>query len=366
MPAPSGQADPAATRTGDSNRRLVFGAISALCLAVAIGYVAWVSVRARPGTGSASPVGVQPSGPSAVASTPAAQGPSAVPSPSPGASAAPATQVAFQNVIRGDGYARIAVATAGDPNGPRTLTGPVCERVYVAAARGLCLGSEFGLITTYYADVLDNDMQPVGRVSLDGPPSRARISPDGRFGATTVFVFGHSYADANFSTTTTIIDMASARTVANLEDFEVEHDGQSIRAPDFNFWGVTFAADSNKFYATLRTGGKTYLVEGDIAAKRIHTIAENVECPSLSPDGTRIAYKKLIGEGPQWRLHVLDLASMAEVTLAEQRSVDDQAEWVDDGHVTYAVGEDLWVVPSDGTGSPSLFIAHALSPAVIR
>jgi hypothetical protein len=160
--------------------------------------------------------------------------------------------------------------------------------------------------------------------------------------------------------------MASASPVANLEDFNVEHDGEIIKAADFNFWGVTFAEDSNLFYATLRTGGQTYLVEGDLAARRMWTVADNVECPSLSPDGGRIAFKKLVGEGPLWRLHVLDLKTMTETTLAEDRSVDDQAEWVDNSHVTYAVGEDLWIVPTDGGGPASLFMAHALSPAVMR
>ena len=73
-------------------------------------------------------------------------------------------------------------------------------------------------------------------------PSRARVSPDGRLGAVTAFVTGHSYADpGSFSTRATIIDMERGRRIADLEDFEVSRDGKPFESIDFNFWGVTFA-----------------------------------------------------------------------------------------------------------------------------
>ena len=88
----------------------------------------------------------------------------------------------------------------------------------------------------------------------------------------------------------------------------------SGQSEDFNFWGVTFSAeDSNRFYATVRSAGKTYLLEGDVGERTMTVLRENVECPSLSPDGTRIAFKKLTdGLIGQWRLHVLDLATMEQ------------------------------------------------------
>jgi hypothetical protein len=57
---------------------------------------------------------------------------------------------------------------------------------------------------------------------------------------------------------------------------------------------------------------------------------------------------------------------MRETPLAEQRSVDDQAEWLDDGHVLYGVDGAVWVASSDGTGESSRFIAGADSPAAVR
>jgi hypothetical protein len=201
-----------------------------------------------------------------------------------------------------------------------------------------------------------------------GIPSRARVSPDGRYGAVTLFVAGDSYAAAGaFSTRTTIIDLARGRKVAGLEDFVVTRDGRRITATDANFWGVTFARDGDRFYATLATGGRTYLIEGSVRARSARVIDDNVECPSLSPDGTRIAYKKRVPSKTRpWRLTVLDLTTMRETPLAETRSVDDQAEWLDDEHVLYGLDGAVWSARADGGGRPVRFLAGAASPAVVR
>ena len=64
-----------------------------------------------------------------------------------------------------------------------------------------------------------------------------------------------------------------------------------MTAADRNFWGVTFSHKPTQFFATLGTAGQTYLVEGDLVSKQLRVIADGVECPSLSPDDTRIAFK---------------------------------------------------------------------------
>jgi Tol biopolymer transport system component len=141
-----------------------------------------------------------------------------------------------------------------------------------------------------------------------------------------------------------------------------------VTAVDMNYWGVTFGRqDSDRFYATLATGGKTYLIEGSVSGRTARVIHENVECPSLSPDGTRIAYKRRTGVGKRpWQLSVLDLETMRETALAEGRNFDDQAEWLDDDTVMYGLDEQIWVVPADGSGQPRRYIAGADSPAVVR
>ena len=76
-------------------------------------------------------------------------------------------------------------------------------------------------------------------------------------GAITVFVTGHSYAQGGFPTQTTIIDLDTGTTIADLEaDFTICRDGERWRRIDFNFWGVTFVDDRDHFFATLGTGGR--------------------------------------------------------------------------------------------------------------
>ena len=66
---------------------------------------------------------------------------------------------------------------------------------------------------------------------MAGIPSRARISPDGRWGGVTAFVVGHAYAaPGQFSTATTIIDLRAGKVVGDLEkDFMVTDDGKLDR-----------------------------------------------------------------------------------------------------------------------------------------
>lgn len=278
------------------------------------------------------------------------------------------SSVLFQHVARDRDYARIAVAGLAGGAGPRLTSGLTCERVHFAAGRGLCLVPKRGsLVQRFEVRIFDTRFAVRDSLTLSGLNSRARVSPDGRYGAVTSFVFGHSYAALGaFSTRTTLIEIESGASLGDLEQFTIIRAGRRITSIDFNFWGVTFARDSNRFYATLRTRGETFLVEGDVRGRRARILYENVECPSLSPDDTRIAFKKRLPDGNGWRLHVLDLATGNETPLAESRSVDDQVEWLDDEQILYGLDASVWSVPADGTGSPRKFLPNALSPAVVR
>jgi dipeptidyl aminopeptidase/acylaminoacyl peptidase len=281
-------------------------------------------------------------------------------------------RVLFRNTAVGPNYGYLASVPVSDPAGSRTYSRTDCERVYVAAGNALCLAAKRGALPSYAAVVLDADLREVRRVDIPGQPSRARLSASGRMASWTMFVSGDSYAASSFSTRTGVLDVRTGQVVQSLEEFAIYRDGARYRAPDVNFWGVTFTRDDNTFYATLRTRGKTYLVRGDLAAREVRTLRENVECPSLSPEGTRIAYKKKVSADPgrPWRLHVLDLATQRDVPLAETASVDDQAAWVDDRTVMYALPDEkdvsnIWVVPADGTGKPRRMLSGAYSPVVV-
>jgi dipeptidyl aminopeptidase/acylaminoacyl peptidase len=262
-------------------------------------------------------------------------------------------------------FGRLAATAAAAPALRRRTIGLRCDRVHYAASRGLCLDSGGG--ATYSARILDDRLRPRGSVRLAGIPSRARVSPDGRLGAVTSFVSGHSYAQGSFSTQTVIIDLARAKVIADLERFDIRTVSGRLDKPDLNLWGTTFTADGDRFYATAASGGRTHLVQGSVSGRSAQVLHDNVECPSLSPDGARIAFKKRVGPGRgSWRLHVLDLTSMRETALAETRPVDDQAEWLDGARVLYGVDGDVWVARADGGGQPRRFLAGADSPVVVR
>ncbi len=238
-----------------------------------------------------------------------------------------------------------------------------CERVYYAAGRGICMGVAPSGVD-YTAKIFDSNFQTLNTIDLTGLPSRARVSADGRYGAMTVFVAGDSYLGNStaFSTRTTILDMTDGRQIGQLEQYKVTKDGKPFDAVDFNFWGVTFAKDPNRFYATLATGDHHYLVEGDIAAESMRVLRDGVECPSLSPDNRQIAYKSRIGTENRWRIHVLDVKTLADHPVAENRSIDDQVEWLDDATLAYSDGKNVYTVPADGSGEAQLLVKDATSP----
>ncbi|MFF0268279.1 TolB family protein [Kribbella sp. NPDC004536] len=266
----------------------------------------------------------------------------------------------------------LALVSKDDPGGPRSVSALTCLRVYAAGGTGTCLRQD-GALTTFQIAILDRNLQVEKAIPLVGVPNRTRVSGDGRLVAWTVFVAGDSYNHGRFSTRAGLIDLRTEDMVDSLEFLSVTRDGHPYTAPDLNFWGITFTADDNRFYATMSTAGQRYLVEGDIAAKTVRTIAKNVECPSLSADGKRIAFKSAIDGDPAkgWRLSVLDLSSGTRTLLAETRSVDDQPAWLDPNTIAYAVPRgagdaDIWAVPADGSGNPRLLIPHAESPAALN
>jgi hypothetical protein len=292
------------------------------------------------------------------------------------ASIAAKPHLVFRHTGNDNSYSALSLASleAGG-GGERAAGGLTCERVSFSSGRGICLQADRGVMTTYQAVLFDRAFTPGRAIKLDGAPSRTRISSDGRVGAITIFMGKDlGYASSTFSTRTMLIDMASGEVLTDLEHFATWRNGARFQSADFNFWGVTFARDSNVFYASLRTKTTTYLVRGDLGLRKLTVLHENVECPSLSPDDRLIAYKKRVGPQPYaWQLYALDLATMTERPIAgETRFVDDQVEWLDNGQVLYAVPRpgtptsDVWVAPIDGPGPARVFLTEAESPIVVR
>ncbi|GAA0941986.1 hypothetical protein [Nonomuraea longicatena] len=263
-------------------------------------------------------------------------------------------------LLRSDG--RIAAVPLSNPAAAPTIGSASCDRFSTANGTTLCLVARPGTPPTTSALILDRTLKETRRVGLAGVPSRARMSASGRMASWTVFVTGDSYNQGGFSTWSGLLDTRTGYLITNMEDIPLTLNGRRYHSEDVNYWGVTFASDDNRFYATVSTKGRTYLVEGDYGAWQARTLRENAECPSLSPDGTRLVFKKRLSSG-EWRLHALDLATMRETPLAERASIDDQVAWLDAGTVMYAKGGDLWSARADGTGVPSLLAKRASSPS---
>jgi hypothetical protein len=346
-----------AARTG-ATRWTLFAAVTLACVVAAVAYVGWALQ--------------QRSGASTNGDAPRTQAPlAALPS-------APHTLLRVSGP--GASHGQLALETTA-ADGVRQVSTLRCDRVHAArggAGMGICLEARRGAITTYHAHLFDRRLAIVASFPVAGEPSRARMSPDGTLAASTVFVSGHSYSSPGFSTRTSLYDVSKQQVlVPDLEAFEVMKDGQVFKRENFNFWGVTFTPDAKGFYATLQSGTALWLVKGDMRTRRMEVLAPDVECPSLSPDGTHIAYKRRTIQKPEgrlvWRIVVRDLASGTETLLAQEaRSVDDQVEWIDERRIAYTLPTDkppgashVWAMNTDGQGEPRLWLPLASSPSVV-
>lgn len=243
-----------------------------------------------------------------------------------------------------------------------------CKRVHAApSGETICLGLGPNLVD-YRAIFLSADYKRGAWAPVHGVPDRARVSPDGRYAAYTVFdaeeSFGYFESAGDFTVYTRILDTATGRTVRRLEDLDIRRDGKSIGTDEDELWGVTFG-EGGRFYATAMNRGSFYLIEGNVASERARVIRRRVECPALSPDGTRIAYKRRIAGTNRWRFHVLDLATGETNALAERRSIDDQPEWLGDDWIVYSDDDDVFAARADGSGEAIRLVGRATSPAAL-
>jgi hypothetical protein len=264
----------------------------------------------------------------------------------------------------------------------RTPVGLACERLHAGGGSIACLRYELARSGISRLDVHDWQLQATQRHPLQAYSliSRARVSADGRYIGTTVFVSGHSYAvPGQFSTLTQVWDVRERRLALSLDTLKLSHEGRVVPytpQTQLNYWGVTFdPGDADRFYVTVSIRGRPWLARGSISGGTAETLRPDVECPSISPDGKRIAFKKRRANGRHWDPAVLELASGRETVLPAEKGVDDQIEWLDNDTLLYEATEtrmggaktDLMLrrLRADGPGE-QLWLADAASPAVHR
>ena len=232
-----------------------------------------------------------------------------------------------------------------------------------------------GIAPTYAVASLGPDLAPTSSAPLAGLPSRARMSVDGRLVSTTTFISGHSYAASSFSTATVI--RVGGKDLPNLETWTTYlPDGQRLVAANRNFWGVTFATDDDTFYATAASGTTTWLVRGSIKERTMRALRTDAECPSLSPDGRHVAYKKRLGNPTPgvWRLAVARprppaprrcWPRPATSTTRSSGSTTPRCSTRCPAPGPRPRRPTSGGCPSDGSGAPSVLVPYASSPAVV-
>ncbi len=88
---------------------------------------------------------------------------------------------------------------------------------------------------------------------------------------------------------------------------------------------VAVAKDDRTFYPTMATAGRTWLMKDDLVTRTMTDLRQTAECPSLSPDGTKVTYKKRTSRTGPWRLAVTNLGTGAEAVIEGTSGIDDQA-----------------------------------------
>src|SRR5215208_280561 len=101
-------------------------------------------------------------------------------------------------------YGQVTVSGLDPASAKSAQTALTCGRIYYAAGNGLCLiqdtsSSDPLAPSSVSVTLFGSDFKPRHQFTTEGILSRARISPDGKYAAFTVFITGHSYQDADMS-----------------------------------------------------------------------------------------------------------------------------------------------------------------------
>jgi Tol biopolymer transport system component len=124
------------------------------------------------------------------------------------------------------------------------------------------------------------------------------------------------------------------------------------------------------FSSNRDSGSEIYSIGPDGSSlRRLTTTVHWEQEPTWSPDGTKIAYERLLG-GDHWRIWAMNADGSAQTALTpESNYADDMSPaWSPDGSriafsSTRASGWSLWLVNADGTGLHSLGAPSGGEPA---
>ena len=228
-----------------------------------------------------------------------------------------------------------------DANGRRAAlrhAAALRARARAPPGRGICLEAKRGALTT----LSRTPVRPRNCGTLHSsrwPARRAApgCRPTAGWRATTVFVSGHSYSAPGFTTRTSIVDVASGQLRGRRpRDVHGPARRPAVQGGRLQLLGRHLHA-RRRSASTPRCRPAASYSWSRATSRRdaCALIHDDVECPSLSPDGTRIAFKRRVASAAKgrfvWRLPCSNWRRGRETALAtETRSVDDQVEWLDD------------------------------------
>jgi hypothetical protein len=216
----------------------------------------------------------------------------------------------------------------------------ICSSTKIKNATG---GFDFSLLnsTWYSADLKKTLVFPMDKSNRNY--SRTRISADGTAMAWTNFNTDAGYEDIGMEEqlfTSTYVGRVINNTPvsSNLRQWSLFKDGTKISNENLNYWGVTYhPKNSQTFLVTVSFKGIHYLAQGDMVTQQIKILHPNVECPSYSPDGQLIAFKKR-KDATTWSPAILELRTFKEIVFNQlNESVDDQIDWLDANTLIYEI-----------------------------
>ena len=277
----------------------------------------------------------------------------------------------FRTLAPARAHGRVAMSSLSASD-RRYVTPLQCGRVHFAGGHGVCLHEVAdGTTVTYMADLFDRTLRRTHRLQLAGVPTRVRVSPNGRLAAVTTYAEEESPAGERLAIESVLVDLRVGRVIADLREFAIDAALAAAMTGPIDLANVSFDKDGDRIFATLSTPLERYVVIGSLRERRLRALTAGLAAEALSPDGTRLIVKRRKGERGFWQLLVLDLATLTARALdQDDRTVDDQVEWLDDMQVIYHDATDqgtgVWVLAADGQSKPRLLLADAFSPVAVR